>query len=170
MKHLVNKPLAPIIVLSFLLLNILSPRLNAELFFGNLQGKQPLLVYSFVWIPLMEISILIAEHIIPAPAISCTKERQKENSKKEPVPPTEFLLNLPSREPLIIRKIVLKGLIFVYVLFCILGILLNQTIKPNRSSRSNPIILSLASLILLFIKLLPRSDISDLLPYKALTR
>ena len=161
MKHFANRPLPLTIVLSFLLLNILSPKLNAEVIFGSLQEKQPMLVYSFVWIPLMEISILVTEHLIPSSAIQSSKGETKNNTKKQANPFAEYLLNLSPREPMIIKRLTTNFLIFEYIPLNSLKSLINN---PGRTYNEIYAFFTLTALILLFIKLMPRNDTSDLLP------
>lgn len=158
MKYFRKKMLTITIVLSFFVLNTLVPKLSADTLFGNIMGEK--LVYSFVWVPLMEISVLISKFIVPDPVISSPQEPQKNNSKKQPVTPAEYLLNLPCREPIIIKRIMFKGMIYQCIIYSNVRNIVNLINESKQIFHENFIFLPL---ILLFIKLLPRSDTSDLL-------
>jgi hypothetical protein len=74
-----------VFLLPVLLLYLLYPRVNQNHLFDTL-ARQPILVSSFVWIPLLEISVLIVEHILPPLTIENQKKNDDTTGKQSPVP------------------------------------------------------------------------------------
>jgi hypothetical protein len=158
MKTFRLKKLLPILIPMFLVLSAATPKLTAQSLFGPLHEGQPMLVYSFVWVPILEISMMIAQHILPPKGITSPKaDCNKKTDDKQSAAATDYSLNtLASREPLALKQFTLDG--------TSLDITVLPTAMPfpqpcsPQSSQSAGILL-LTSLVFLFKPLLPRSDI-----------
>jgi hypothetical protein len=74
-----------VFLLPALLLHILYPRFNQQRLFDFLAG-QPILVSSFVWVPLLEISVLIVERIILPLALEAQDKDNNTSSNKSSAP------------------------------------------------------------------------------------
>ena len=157
MKYFTLKKLFSIYLPLILLLNAATPKLSAQALFGDTDRCQRSLVYSFVFIPIMEISVLIAHYIIPAPDLSGTKDSRKNNESRNKSTSTEYLLNMPNRVPVVLRTIKDTQL------KCFLTALFNDVVKvlsfTPYTLHFTLCILPMVSLIFLFKPLLARSDI-----------
>ncbi|MCB4790373.1 MAG: hypothetical protein LHV68_00635 [Elusimicrobia bacterium] len=162
MKYFTTKKLFSIYLPLLLLLNAAAPKLNAQALFSGMDRCQKSLVYSYVFIPIMEISVLIAHYIIPVPDITTAKDSQKNNESRNKSASTEYLLNLPNRVPIVLRTI--KDIELKYYLdtvFSDYDLLKGLLFAPSTDFTLT--ILPLTSLIFLFKPLMPRSDIPLLL-------
>lgn len=157
MKRIGFTSLLPILIPLCLMLGAASPKLTAEMF-GAARAGQPILVYSMVWIPLLEISMMIAHHIIPPKTIAASPSEQRNPADPaQPVSETDHAFNtLTTREPMVLRVIRLEGVPLA-------GIMAYATasLPPPCSQHASRAasILPLICLIFLFKPLMPRSDI-----------
>lgn len=157
MKKFGCKTLLPMLLPLCLMLGAAAPKLTAEMF-GAARAGQPILVYSMVWIPLLEISMMIAHHIIPPKTIaSSPSEQHTPADTTQPTSTTDHaFVTLTAREPMVLRVIRLEGA-------SLAGILAYATASlppPGSQNASRAAsILPLICLIFLFKPLMPRSDI-----------
>ena len=152
------KKLLPILIPMFLILGAATPKLTTESLFGAMQEGQPMLVYNFVWVPLLEISVMIAEHILPPNAITSPKAdcNQKTDDTAKPTS-TDLLMNtLLNREPFLLKQF---NLSFVSIQFAA-HLQSAPPLQPfSRKEYQNTGILMLVALIFLFKPMLARSDV-----------
>lgn len=158
MKKSVTK-LLPILIPVILLLNLATPQFNAKLIMHEMFNNRTMTVYSFLWIPLLEASVLVTEHIMPAPTLAAKATSQAAPAAPEPPnEPREFVFNVPAREPFAILQKSLLQPVFLTILFCI--VFSFTPIVKNIFLIG--FMLLPVSLLPLFKPLLPRSDIPPL--------
>ncbi|MCX5777652.1 MAG: hypothetical protein NTU66_00255 [Elusimicrobia bacterium] len=157
MNRLRRTKLLTLLIPMLLVLGAATPTLDAESLFGQLQTGQPMLVYNFVWVPILEVSVMIAERILPAKTILPLKTDCNQNQKDQPqAASTDFLMNaLPGRDFFQIP--------FRFAPAAIAALLVPvappELNRPDiRAFRDMGIIL-LISLVFLFKPALPRSDV-----------
>ncbi|MGA2090032.1 MAG: hypothetical protein ABSH12_01040 [Endomicrobiales bacterium] len=158
MKTFGLKKLLPIVIPIFLTLSAAIPKITAQSLFGALQEGQPVLVYSFVWVPILEVSMMIAQYILPTKETTSPKsDCNTKTNNKQTASSTDYSLNtLVSRELMVLKQVKLD----VTTLDIALPATALHLPLPcaSRSSQSPGILLTV-SLIFLFLPLLPRSDI-----------
>ncbi|MGA2091759.1 MAG: hypothetical protein ABSH12_09925 [Endomicrobiales bacterium] len=106
MKVFGSKKLLPVLISMFLVLSASAPSATVQSMFGVLQEGQPIMVYNFEWIPILEISMMIAQYILPPKDISvATDNRSKKADNKEQTSSVDYSINtLASREPMVIKQ------------------------------------------------------------------
>lgn len=85
-------------LLPLLMMHVLYPRVNQNRLF-DIMAQQPSLVYSFVWIPLLEVSVLIAEKALPTATIENTGKDEQVPGMPTPLPVSdncEYLFSSPA--------------------------------------------------------------------------
>ncbi|MGA2089939.1 MAG: hypothetical protein ABSH12_00565 [Endomicrobiales bacterium] len=157
MKAFGYKKLLPILIPMFLIFSAATPALTAQSLFGALQEGQPVLVYSFVWVPILEVSMMIAQYILPAKdTVSNKSNCNTKTDNKQPTSATDYSINtLVSRELLVLKQIKLNKTApnvalsaKVIHLFC-----------PCSPQSSHNLGIPQVSLAFLFKPLFPRSDV-----------
>jgi hypothetical protein len=158
MKTFGLKKLLPILIPMFLVFSAATPRFTAQSLFGALHEGQPVLVYSFVWVPILEISMMIAQHILPPKTITSPKaDCNKKSDDKQPAAATDYLVNtLSNREPMVLKQFKLDETALNFVNMPA-TVPLPRPYTPQSSQSAG--ILLLISLVFLFKPLLARSDV-----------
>ncbi|HBU69864.1 MAG TPA: hypothetical protein DEE98_05715 [Elusimicrobia bacterium] len=72
-----------LLIIPIILAQAVYPRLSRNALIEAL-AKQPILVYSFVWVPVMEISMLVIEKILPPANIKPIENTENNNSAPLP--------------------------------------------------------------------------------------
>lgn len=158
MKRFGFKKLLPMLIPMFLMLSAASPKLTAESLFGAVHEGQPVLIYTFVWIPILEISMMLAQHILPPKTLAAPKaDCSKKSDDQHPASATDYLLNtIPGREMMALKQITLDDSA-LHLAVAPAVVPLPRPCSPQSSQSAG--ILLLTSLVFLFKPLLPRSDI-----------
>lgn len=158
MKTFGLKTLLPMLIPVLLTLSAATPRLTPQSLFGSLSEGQPVLIYTLVWVPLLEASMMIAQRILPAKDAASSQPGQNTTpTDQQPVHTADHALNtLSSREPLILKLLKLDTTSLSLALAAP-AVSLPKPYSPQSSQ--GPGILLLLSLVFLFKPLLPRSDV-----------
>jgi len=146
----------PFIIPAFLLLNAGTPRLNA-LLASDADIQKSVLVYSFVWVPILEISVMIAEHILPSPSLSAEKNNRADTAQPETKVASIDLINVSGlKNNFMVRLFALVLpllLLFTGTRMFARDNLLNSFHRDRPSRETIPI-----TRIFLLSSILPRSD------------
>lgn len=158
MKKIRLMKLLPMLITVFLVLNASAPRMTPQNLFGHLTEGQSVLVYTFVWVPLLEASMMIAQRIIPTGSGDCsTTNRNAGRSEQRPLSKIDISINsAPARVPLVIKRCEFDTPL-LHQIFAATHSPLPRPWSPQSSQGSG--ILLLTTLVFLFTKLLPRSDV-----------
>lgn len=141
-----------------LILSASAPKITTQSLFGPIVEGQSVLVYTFVWVPLLEASMMIAQRVIPTSGGASAKSDSKPGrSEQRPVSATDLSINdIPARSPLILKRCEFD-LPLLHQIFAATHSPLPQPWSPQSSQGSS--IFLLAALVFLFPKLLARSDV-----------
>lgn len=94
MKRLLS-PKIIFLLLPLILTQALNPRIGESRLY-DLLAKQPVFVYSFVWVPLMEISILVMERVILPINISVPEKNTEKQTPSAAEGDTDYSQATPS--------------------------------------------------------------------------
>jgi len=156
MITIVRKSIPLFLIPVFILFNAALPKVCAQTLFNNLNA-QPKLVYSFVFIPILEISVLIAEHLMPQADINGqeTSSQDTNNAKQRENASLVYLFNSTAIEPIILKFSII--FVIAFISFCFGG---GIFVKPGYNTYSrNVFIPQITALIFLFPPMLARSDV-----------